>query len=260
MAEKITAPKIRSMKGGRIVCVTAYDAPSARIADAAGVDLVLVGDSLGNVVLGYENTLPVTLEDMVHHVKAARQGCSRALFAADMPFGSFQVSKEEAIRSGIELVKAGAEAVKLEGAYTEAIEGLVRAGIPVMGHIGMTPQSVNVFGGYRVQGKGEKAECLLKEAHCIADAGAFCIVLEMVPMSVAERITKEIPIPTIGIGAGPHCDGEIQVFHDLLGFSPEEPYKHTRRYLESWNLCTEALKRYAEDVRAKRFPTEENSF
>jgi len=260
MPEKMTAPKICSMKGGRIVCVTAYDTPSARIADTAGVDLVLVGDSLGNVLLGYENTLPVTLEDMIHHVKAARRGCSRALLAADMPFGSFQVSVEETIRSGIELVKAGAEAVKLEGAYTEAIQGLVRAGIPVMGHIGMTPQSVNVFGGYRVQGRGESAECLLREAKQIAEAGAFCIVLEMVPAQVAETITNEVPIPTIGIGAGPNCDGEIQVFHDLLGFSPEKPYKHTRRYLEGWHLCTEALKLYAADVRAKRFPTRENSF
>lgn len=260
MTEKITVPKIRSMKGGRIVCVTAYEAPSARIADASGVDLILVGDSVGNVVLGYKNTLPVTLEEMIHHVKAARRGCSRALLAADMPFGTFQVSVEETIRSGIELIKAGAEAVKLEGAYTEAIEGLVRAGIPVMGHIGMTPQSVNAFGGYRVQGKGEKAERLLNEANLIEEAGAFCIVLEMVPAKLAERITHEISIPTIGIGAGPHCDGEIQVFHDLLGFAPGEPYKHTRRYLESWKLCTEALKQYASDVRTKRFPTEENSF
>lgn len=260
MPEKITAPKIRSMKGGRIVCLTAYDEPSARLADEAGVDLILVGDSLGNVVLGYENTLPVTLDDMTHHTAAAAKGVRIALLVADMPFGTFQTSADDAVRAGVALVKSGAEAVKLEGAFVDAIESLTRAGIPVMGHVGMTPQSVNSFGGYRVQGRGTKADAVLDSAKKIQDAGAFCIVLEMIPAVVARRITEEIEIPTIGIGAGPDCDGEVQVLHDILGISPGEPYKHTKRFLEGARLISGAIAEYAAAVREGKFPAEENSF
>lgn len=260
MRAKITAPKIRSMKGGRIVCVTAYDFPTAQIADDAGVDVILVGDSLGNVILGYENTLPVTLDEMLHHVRAAARGCEHALLVADMPFGTFQVSAEEAVRAGAALVKAGAEAVKLEGPYEEAIQRLAEAGIPVMGHVGMTPQSVNAFGGFRVQGRGAEAERVVVDARKIAEAGAFSIVLEMVPAGVAKRITEEVAIPTIGIGAGRDCDGEVQVFHDILGLSPGEPYRHTKPYLKARELFTKAICHFAAEVRTKEFPTEENSF
>ncbi|MGI8924730.1 MAG: 3-methyl-2-oxobutanoate hydroxymethyltransferase [Fimbriimonadales bacterium] len=260
MSEVMTAPKISSMKGGRIVCVTAYDTPSAQMADEAGVDLILVGDSVGNTTLGYENTLPVTLDEMIHHVSAAARGCKRALLVADMPFGSFQASAEDAIRSGIELVKAGAAAVKLEGPYMGAIGGLVAAGVPVMGHIGMTPQSVHSFGGFRVQGRGNKADVVLEAGKKIADAGVFSVVLEMIPAVVARRITDELPIPTIGIGAGPDCDGEVQVWHDILGLSAGEAFKHTKRFLEGRAVITDALRAYAADVRRKTFPGSENSF
>lgn len=260
MHEKVTAPKIRSMKGGRIVCVTAYDAPTAKVADTAGVDLILVGDSVGNVVLGYSSTLPVTLKDMVHHTAAARRGCKRALLAADMPFGTYQPSPDKAVESAVALVQAGAEAVKLEGDFCEAIRLLVKTGIPVMGHIGMTPQSVHQFGGYRVQGRGKQSQALLDLACRIEDAGAFCIVLELVPSVVAEEITAKLSIPTIGIGAGVHCDGEIQVFHDILGLVGGHPFKHTRRFANGYEMMVSALKEYAEAVRDRRFPTEENSF
>ncbi len=260
MQDKITAPKIRSMKGGRIVCVTAYDAPSAELADSAGVDLILVGDSVGNVVLGYPNTLPVTLADMLHHTSAVRRGCKRALLAVDMPFGSYQPSPDKAVESAVALVQAGAEAVKLEGDFCEAIRLLVKTGIPVIGHIGMTPQSVHQFGGYRVQGRGKQSQALLDLACRIEDAGAFCIVLELVPAVVAEEITEKLSIPTIGIGAGIHCDGEIQVFHDILGLTPGPPFKHTRRFAEGYEILLSALKEYAQAVRERRFPGEENSF
>ena len=260
MADQVTAPKILSMKGGRIVCVTAYDTPSALMADAAGVDIILVGDSVGNTVLGYSNTLPVTLDEMLHHVGAVARGCDRALLVADMPFGSYQASPEEAIRSGIELVKAGAAAVKLEGPFEEAIQGLVFAGVPVMGHIGMTPQSVHAFGGFRVQGRGTKADDVVDAGKKIAAAGAFSVVLEMIPAVVSTRITEELPIPTIGIGAGPDCDGEVHVWHDFLGISAGEPFKHTKRYLEGRKLIEAAIREFANDVRERRFPGSENSF
>jgi 3-methyl-2-oxobutanoate hydroxymethyltransferase len=260
MQEKVTVPRIRSMKGGRIVCVTAYDAPSAELADSAGVDLILVGDSVGNVVLGYPSTLPVTLTDMIHHTSAVRRGCRRALLAADMPFGSYQPSPEKAVESAVALIQAGAEAVKLEGDFCEAIRLLTKSGIPVMGHIGMTPQSVHQFGGYRVQGRGKQSQALVDLACRIEDAGAFCLVLELVPAVVGEEITEKLAIPTIGIGAGIHCDGEIQVFHDILGLTPGPPFKHTRRFVEGREVLLSALKEYAEAVRERRFPTEENSF
>lgn len=177
-----------------------------------------------------------------------------------MPFGSFQPSTEQAVANGIALVKAGADAVKLEGPWEEAIQQLTRSGVPVIGHVGMTPQSHHVFGGFKVQGKGEAGEAVLEAAKRIEAAGAFAIVLELIPADLARRITATLTIPTIGIGAGPHCDGEIQVFHDILGLSAGDPFRHTRRFLEGRRLFIEALREYAEVVRAKRFPTEENSF
>jgi 3-methyl-2-oxobutanoate hydroxymethyltransferase len=260
MADKVTAPKVRSMKGGRIVCLTAYDMPAAQIADQAGIDVVLAGDSLGNVVLGYESTIPVSMEEMLHHVRAVARGVTNALLVADMPFGSYQASAEDAIRNGIALVKAGAEAVKLEGPYVEAIRGLVAAGVPVMGHVGMTPQSFHAFGGYRVQGRGTKGDAVLDAARSVEDAGAFSVVLEMIPAVVSKRITEAISIPTIGIGAGLDCDGEIQVFHDILGLSAGDALKHTRRFLEGRKLMGEAVASYAASVRARTFPSEENTF
>jgi 3-methyl-2-oxobutanoate hydroxymethyltransferase len=259
MAEKMTAPRVRLMKGERIVCVTAYDAPSARIADEAGVDIVLVGDSLGNAVLGFENTLPVTLEQMAHHTRAAAAGCKSALLVADLPFGSYQASVSDAINASVTLVRAGAEAVKLEGTFVEAIEAIVRAGIPVMGHVGMTPQSVNAFGGFRVQGRGDKAELVVESAKAVEGAGAFSIVLEVIPAIVAKRVTTSVSVPTIGIGAGIECDGEIQVWHDILGLS-EETFKHSKKFVEGRSIFAEALRDYADAVRNRIFPADENSF
>ncbi len=257
----MTAPGIRAMKvkGERVVCITAYDFPSAAIADASGVDLILVGDSLGNVVLGYENTLPVTLEQIEHHTRAARRGVRDALFVADLPFGSYQASVAQAVESSVRLMKAGAEAVKLEGSYTDAIRAIVRAGIPVMGHVGMTPQSVNAFGGFKVQGRGEDATSVREAACCVQESGAFAIVLELMPAALARQITSDLEIPTVGIGAGVDCDGEIQVFHDVMGLSPEV-FKHSKDYVGARSLMIDGVQRYASDVRTRKFPTEENSF
>src|SRR5688572_9369275 len=194
MADKVTAPRIRAMKeaGDKIVCLTAYDAYFGRLADQAGVDLVLVGDSLANVILGYPNTVPVTLEEMAHHVRAVRRGVSRALLVADLPFGSYNASVEQAVNSAVELMKAGAEAVKLEGEYSEAISAMVKAGIPVMGHVGMTPQSVHNFGGFKLQGKGKSAEPVLQAAKAVEQAGAFSIVLELIPATLSKSITEAL--------------------------------------------------------------------
>lgn len=261
MPDKMTAPKVLAMKGAgkRIVCVTAYDAPTGRIADAAGVDLILVGDSVGNVVLGYETTLPVTIEEMVHHTRAVRRGVRRALLVADMPFGCYQASVSDAVDAAVSLVKAGAEAVKLEGAYLDAIRAIIKAGIPVMGHVGMTPQSVNAFGGFRVQGKGDEASRIRDDACEISEAGVFSIVLELMPMLVAKAITEIVAVPTIGIGAGPYCDGQIQVFHDLVGLS-EESFKHVKKFANGREDFEKAVASYAEEVRDNAFPKEENSF
>ncbi len=260
MSEKVTAPKIKQMKGQRIVCLTAYDFPTASIADEAGVDLILVGDSAGNVIHGFENTLPVSMEQMLMHVSAVKRAVKHALVVADMPFGSYQKSSQQAVENAILFIKSGAEAVKLEGSYLNAISEIVKAGIPVMGHIGMTPQSVNSFGGFRVQGRGEQGDKLLDIANEIAEAGAFSIVLEMIPAVVAEKITKHCKIPTIGIGAGIECDGEVQVWHDILGFGPGEAFKHSKRYMEGRHLALDAVKQYAQEVRSAVFPTKDNSF
>lgn len=261
MTDRITAPRLQVLKdkGQKIVCLTAYDEPTARLADRAGVDVVLVGDSVGSVMYGYSTTVPVELDDIERHTAAALVGCERALLVADLPFGSYQVSVSQAVESSIRLIKCGAGAVKLEGAYSEQIEAIVRAGIPVMGHVGMTPQSVNSFGGHRVQGRGDSGDRVLADALAVQEAGAFAVVLELVPAELALRITNELRIPTIGIGAGVGCDGQIQVFHDLMGISTQS-FKHAKRYVEAGALMASGIAQYVEDVKSGEFPTSENSF
>jgi len=258
---KRTAPAIRAMKGRtKIVCLTAYDALMARLVDRAGVDVVLVGDSLGNVVLGYPTTVPVTLTEMIHHTKAVRRGVESALLVADLPFGSYGASVEQGVHSATALVKAGAEAVKLEGDFPDTISAIVKLGIPVMSHLGMTPQSVNRFGGFKVQGKNElSAQRLLDELASVEGAGAFAVVLELVPASLAERATAATSIVTIGIGAGPSCDGQIQVVHDVLGLT-DTPLRHVRRFAELGTTVAAALCEYTESVRLAEFPTKDQAF
>jgi len=271
---KVTVPDILSRKShlsteqgqtqSRITCLTAYDYPTARLLDEAGVDILLVGDSLGMVVLGYENTLPVTMEEMLHHTRAVRRGTRRALVVADMPYGSYHTELEESLRNAVRFVKeAGAEAVKLEGGEKrlELIARLVEAEIPVMGHIGLTPQSVHTLGGFKVQGKTvEAAEQLLRDAQSVEAAGAFAIVLESVPRELAARITQQLRIPTIGIGAGPECDGQVLVFHDLVGLTQGTVPKFARRYANLAEVIARAAGEYCEDVRSGRFPSDEQSF
>jgi len=269
---KITVPDILQRKfpvgefenqTQRITCLTAYDYPTARLLDESGVDILLVGDSLGMVVLGYDNTLPVTLDEMLHHVRAVRRGASRALIVADMPFGTFHVSPEETVRHALRLVKDGAEAVKLEGGEKrmEAIARLVESEIPVMAHIGLTPQSVLELGGFRVQGKSvESAERLMRDARAVEAAGAFSVVLESVPRELAARITQELRIPTIGIGAGPDCDGQVLVFHDLVGLSVNGTPKFARQYVNIGEQISRAAREYCDDVRNGRFPSDAESF
>ena len=248
----------------RITCLTAYDFPTARLLDDAGVDILLVGDSLGMVVLGYENTLPVSLEDMLHHVKAVRRGTHRALLVADMPFGSFHVSPEETVRNALRLIQeGGAEAVKIEGGEKrfELIARLVEAEIPVMGHIGLTPQSVLELGGFRVQGKtADAAKRLLRDAHAVQAAGAFSVVLESVPRELAARITRELRIPTIGIGAGPECDGQVLVLHDLIGLSLNGSPKFARQYANVAQQISRAAREFCDDVRSGSLPSDAESF
>lgn len=256
---KITAPKIRAMKDReRIVCLTAYDTSSARIAEEAGVDLVLVGDSMGNVVFGLDTTLPVTLADIIHHLAPVRRAITRPLIVADMPFGTYGSSLAQAVDTAVELVRAGAEAVKLEGAFVEEIHAISKIGIPVMGHVGMTPQSVHNFGGFKIQGKGSDGDHVLQAAKAIDEAGVFSMVLELIPSELAARITSSVSCPTIGIGAGLHCDGEVQVFHDILGLGTFVP-KHAKTYVEGHSLFTDAVKRFADDVRNCKFPGDEQS-
>lgn len=263
--ERVTVPWLRQRKqvGEKIVMVTAYDYPSARLADRAGVDIVFVGDTLGMMMLGYSTTVPVTLDAMLHHVQAARRGVRRALLLADMPFGTYQISPEEAIRNAARLLKeGGAQAVKLEGGapVVETVRRLTEAGIPVMGHLGLTPQSIHIFGGNRAQGKDPAAaRQMLADAQAMEAAGAFGLVLETIPAALADRITAELSIPTIGIGAGLACDGQVQVWHDLLGIYPGKNYRHVKRYAEIGEQMEVALRTYAEEVRQSRFPTKENS-
>lgn len=249
----------RKLAGERIVMVTAYDNATGRLVDEAGVDAILVGDSLGMTVLGLDSTLPVTMDDMLRHTAAVSRGVHRALVVGDMPFMSFQLSPKEALRNaGRFLAEAGAGAVKLEGGVTvaETVRRVVDAGIPVMGHVGLTPQSVHQLGGYRVQGKqAAPALKLLDDCLALQGAGAFAVVLECIPAELASLVSAELEIPTIGIGAGVGCDGEVQVFHDLLGFGERTP-KHARHYAEVGNVMRDAVARYAGEVREGVFPGE----
>jgi 3-methyl-2-oxobutanoate hydroxymethyltransferase len=253
----------KKAKGERLVVVTAYDYPSARFADAAGVDALLVGDTVGMVALGYDTTLPVTMEAMVHHVSAVVRAKPKALVVADLPFLSYQTSAEDALRNAGRLLRdGGAAAVKLEGGRrsAETVARLVDAGIPVMGHLGLTPQSTHAM-GRRIQARSpERARELLEDALALQEAGVFGIVLETIPDEVARVVTAELQIPTIGIGAGPHCDGEVQVFHDLLGLYDRFVPKHTRQYAQLGTAITEAIAAFAADVRSGAFPTEANTF
>lgn len=262
MSGRITAPLLKQFKADNrpIVCCTAYDSRDAEWLELAGVDVVLVGDSVANNRLGRANTVHVDLDDLIHHTLAVASHCHAPLVVSDLPFGSYQVGTAEAVDSAVQLMRAGAEAVKLEGAYFEEIALIAKAGIPVMGHVGMTPQSVNALGGHKVQGRSEsEADYILEVAQRIEASGAFALVLELIPTALSERITKSLSIPTIGIGAGLHCDGQIQVIDDLLGYG-ERAYKHAKAYLDGRSLSVAALKAYVEEVRIRKFPTEENSF
>jgi 3-methyl-2-oxobutanoate hydroxymethyltransferase len=280
---RVTVPLFRARKGREpLVVVTAYDAPQGRLADAAGVDAILVGDSLGMTTLGYDSTLPVTIDDVILHARAVRRGqevrpaeknspedaargARHALLIADMPFGSYGISVEEGVRAGVRVIQeGGAQAVKVEGAgpvILETIRRLVDIGAPVMAHLGMTPQSVNRFGGFKVQGRTEEsAEALLTDARAVVDAGAFGMVLEVIPAALAARITESVPAPTIGIGAGAGCDGQVQVLHDLVGLTDGPTFRHAKRYVEAGAFIQRAVAEFAADVRTRRFPTDENAF
>ncbi|OGQ79572.1 MAG: 3-methyl-2-oxobutanoate hydroxymethyltransferase [Deltaproteobacteria bacterium RIFCSPLOWO2_12_FULL_60_19] len=266
MADKVTAPEIRRMKqrGEKITALTAYDYSFARILDHAGVDILLVGDSLASVIQGHESTLPVTLDEMIYHTRLVARGRKRALVVADMPFLSYQISIEEAKRNaGRFLSEGAAEAVKVEGgvAMRETIEAIVRIGIPVMGHIGLTPQSIHRFGGYKVQGKEkDEKEKIVQDALAVEEAGAFSIVLEGIPLDLAQEITLRLTIPTIGIGAGVHCDGQVLVVHDMLGLFDMYTPKFVKRYADLSAVMTEAVQRYIKEVREGSFPGDEHSF
>ena len=261
-AKRIRVPDLKEKKkrGEKIAVLTAYDATMARLMDRAGIDVLLVGDSLGMVILGYETTLPVTLDAMVHHTRAVSRGASRALVVADMPFLTFQVDVSEAVRNAGRLIQeGGAAAVKLEGGrpVLDVTRRLVDIGIPVMGHLGLVPQSVHQLGGFRPQARRERdAERLIEDARELERAGAFAVVLESIPAEVSKAVTAELSIPTIGIGAGPHCDGQVLVSYDVLGISDEFVPPFARQYAKLGELLVEAAKAYAEDVRAGRFPAE----
>ncbi len=260
----ITDLKAMKRRGEKIAMLTAYDYPTARLLDEAGVPIILVGDSLGQVVLGYTSTLPVTMEDMLHHVKAVVRGTQRAHVVADMPFMSYQVNTEDALRNaGRMLQEGGAQSVKLEGGMVvaETVRRLVAAGIPVMGHIGLTPQSVHQFGGYKVQGKTAAAAArLLNDARLLEEAGAYAIVLETIPAPLAKLITDRLTIPTIGIGAGPHCDGQVQVLYDMLGLFTDFVPKHVKQYAHLAEAIRQAVSTYVNEVQEGHFPTEKESF
>ena len=265
MATKQTAPSIRARKGAGepLVMVTAYDAPTACVADAAGVDLILVGDSLAMVVLGYDDTLQVTVDDMAHHVSAVARAKPQPMVVADMPWMSFHTGSADAVRNAAALVRAGAQAVKLEGGRKRVavIESIIDAEIPVMGHLGLTPQSFHAMGGFRVQGKNlEGARVLVEDARALEDAGCFSIVLEGIPDVVAQLVTESVGVPTIGIGAGLHCDGQVLVFHDVLGLDDRPAPKFVRRYAALKSDAVAGLAAWAADVRAGRFPGDEETY
>jgi len=270
---KITVPDIQNRKSlsassasqtQKITCLTAYDYPTARLLDEAGVDIVLVGDSVGMVVLGYDSTLPVTIEEMLHHTRAVCRGARRALVVADMPYGSYHMDTSESLHNAVRFVKeAGAEALKVEGGERrlELIARMVEAEIPVMGHIGLTPQSKNAMGGFRVQGKTpDAAEKVLRDARAVEAAGAFAVVLEGMPRELAGHITRELRIPTIGIGAGPDCDGQVLVLHDILGLTFGPIPKFARQYANLGEIITNAVREYCGDVREGAFPSDSESY
>jgi 3-methyl-2-oxobutanoate hydroxymethyltransferase len=254
----------RKRTGPPLVVLTAYDVPTTTAAEAGGVDAILVGDSLGNVLLGETSTLTVTLDQVIHHARAVGRARRRALLIVDMPWMTYHLGAEDAVRNAARVIKeTGADAVKLEGGRKRAtvVRALLDAEIPVMGHIGLTPQSVLPMGGYRVQGRNaDRAEALLDDAKALVEAGVFSIVLEGIPGPLAARITEQIEVPTIGIGAGVHCDGQVLVFHDLLGMSPESPPKFVRRYAHILETQIEAIRRWTEDVRGGTFPSDEETY
>ena len=267
MRDKITAPAIRGRKrhagAEPVVMVTAYDTPGARIADAAGVDMILVGDSVSDNVLGHPDTLHVDVGVMAHHVGAVARAAPRALVVGDLPWMSYHVSVEDTVRNAAQLVRAGAEVVKLEGGRVRVpmIEAITAAEIPVVGHLGLTPQSVHAMGGFKVQAReAAAAESLLLDAKAIVEAGCFAMVLEGIPDVVAERITAEVDVPTIGIGAGPACDGQVLVFHDVLGLGDRTPPRFVRRYADLRGVAVEALSAWAADVRSGEFPSDAETY
>ncbi|MFC2066446.1 3-methyl-2-oxobutanoate hydroxymethyltransferase [Chloroflexota bacterium] len=263
---RTTANQIREMKqkGEKITMLTAYDYSTSKIVDEAGIPLILVGDSLGMVVLGYESTIPVTMEEMLHHTKAVVRGTKRAMIVGDMPFMTYHLSTADALKNAARFIQeAGAQSVKLEGGVNVAkkVQRIVECGIPVMGHIGLTPQSIHQFGGFKIQGKTpEAAARLLKDAKALEEAGAFAVVLETVPAPLSAFITQEISIPTIGIGAGIGCDGQVQVINDILGSFSDFVPKHAKQYVKLSEFMSSAITEYYEEVKAGKFPTEVNSF
>jgi 3-methyl-2-oxobutanoate hydroxymethyltransferase len=259
---RITINQIKEMKpkGEKIVMLTAYDYSTARLVDEAGIPLILVGDSLGMVVLGYESTIPVTMEEMLHHTRAVVRGTKQAMVVGDMPFMTYHVSVEDALRNAARFIQeAGAQAVKLEGGVTvaEKVKRIVECGIPVMGHIGLTPQSIHQFGGFKMQGKTpEAAANLLADAKALEEAGVFAIVLETIPANLARLITDKVSIPTIGIGAGPECDGQVQVINDILGSFADFVPKHAKQYVKLTDIISKAVSQYRDEVKAGTFPAE----
>jgi 3-methyl-2-oxobutanoate hydroxymethyltransferase len=264
--KKITPVDIQAMKreGKRIAMLTAYDYPTALLEDRAGIEIILVGDSLAMTVLGYENTLPVTMEAMIHHTKAVTRGAKCALIIGDMPFMSYNTSEKDAIfNAGRFMKEAGADAVKLEGGASvkETVRAIVRAGIPVMGHIGLTPQTISMLGGFKVQGKdAQAAQKIIDDALSLEDAGAFSVLLEAVPAPIAKRVTERLKVPTIGIGAGVHCDGQVLVVHDLLGLFDRFTPKFAKRYVNLSELMLKAFDSYRDEVMKGTFPTDQHSF
>jgi 3-methyl-2-oxobutanoate hydroxymethyltransferase len=262
---KTTTHTLKEMKvsGKKITVLTAYDCPTARLLDESGVDIVLVGDSVGNVLLGYENTIPVTMDEMLHHTKAASRGVKNAMIIADMPFMSYQLSLESALYNASRFIKeAGAHGVKIEGdIYIDAIKKIIEAGIPVMGHLGLTPQLINQIGGYRVQGRNaDEAKMIIEGAKKLEKAGCFSIVLEMVPSLLAQKVAKTLTIPVIGIGAGVDCDGQVLVTNDILGLSGKPVPRFVKKYADLYPEMKRAVSSFISDVKAGNFPGEEQSF
>ncbi len=249
-------------RGERFIMLTAYDALTARVLDEAGVPLLLVGDSVGNNVLGYDTTIPVTMDEAVVFTAAVARGAKSPMVIGDLPFGAYQASAAEAMRNAARLVKVGASAVKLEGGRrsAKAVRRITAAGVPVMGHLGLTPQSVNAFGGFRVQGRGDQGDVLLEDALALQEAGCFAVVLEAIPAELAARVTEALDVPTIGIGAGPHCDGQVLVITDLLGLTPDPTPRFVKRYADLRATVTEAAQRFAKDVAEGHYPGPEHQY